>query len=116
MRFANFLNKNRQVKLIRKRLNHPTGLNFKDQNLMKAINCRVTPAAGYVINVCHLGKGYLDELDSSRKWTVLGQLQKISIVKEYLTLIELGFLEVVFSGGGGQFDPPPLFLFPKELI
>ena len=85
--------------MIRKRLNHLTGLNFKDQNLMKAINCRVIPAAGYAINVCHLGKGYLDELDSSGKWTVLGQLQKHFIVKKYLTLIELGFLEVVFSGG-----------------
>ena len=28
---------------------------------MKAINCRVIPVAGYVINVCNLGKGDLEE-------------------------------------------------------
>ena len=28
---------------------------------MKAINCRVVPVAGYVINVCNLGKGDLEE-------------------------------------------------------
>ena len=33
-----------------------------------------------------------------------------------LTLIRLGFLRVVFTGGGGgQFDPPPL-IFQEELI
>ena len=30
---------------------------------MKAINCQVIPVAGYVMNVCNLGKGELDELD-----------------------------------------------------
>ena len=30
---------------------------------MKAINSRVIPVAGYVMNVCHLGKNELDELD-----------------------------------------------------
>ena len=28
---------------------------------MKAINCRVIPVAGYVINACNLGKGDLEE-------------------------------------------------------
>ena len=36
---------------------------MNDQNLMKAINSRVIPVAGYVMNVCHLGKNDLDELD-----------------------------------------------------
>ena len=36
---------------------------MNDQNLMKAFNCRVIPVAGYVMNVCNLGKGELDELD-----------------------------------------------------
>ena len=31
--------------------------------MMKAINSRVIPVAGYVMNVCHLGKNELDELD-----------------------------------------------------
>ena len=53
----------RVKKEIRKWLNHPNELNLNDQNLMKAINCRVIPAAGYVMNVCNLGKGDLDELD-----------------------------------------------------
>ena len=39
------------------------GLNLNDKNLMKAINCRVIPVAGYVKNVCNLGKGDLEELD-----------------------------------------------------
>ena len=30
---------------------------------MKAINCRVTPVADYVLNVCNLGKGDLDKLN-----------------------------------------------------
>ena len=50
-------------KEIRRRLDHLTGLNLNDKNLMKAINCRVIPVAGYVMNVCNLGKGDLDELD-----------------------------------------------------
>ena len=36
---------------------------MNDKNLMKAINCRVIPVAGYIMNVCNLGKGDLDELD-----------------------------------------------------
>ena len=36
-------------------------------------------------------------------------------INEFLTLIRLGFLRVVFpGGGGGQFDPP--FIFLEELI
>ena len=50
-------------KEIRKRLDHLTELNLDDQNLMKAINCRVIPVAGYVMNVCHLEKGELEELN-----------------------------------------------------
>ena len=53
----------RVKKEIRRRLDHLTGLNLNDKNLMKAINCRVIPVAGYVMNVCNLGKGDLDELD-----------------------------------------------------
>ena len=52
---------------IRKRLDYLTGLNLNDENLMKAINCRVIPVAGYVMNVCNLGKGDLDELDMTVK-------------------------------------------------
>ena len=38
-------------------------------------------------------------------------------IKQYLTLIKLGFLKVVFSGGGGgQIDPlPPTLYFQKNL-
>ena len=49
-------------KEIRKRLDHLMGLNLNDKNLMKAINCQVIPIAGYVMNVCNLGKGDLEEL------------------------------------------------------
>ena len=48
---------------ITKRQDHLTGLNLNDKNLMKAINCRVIPVVGYVMNVCNLRKGDLDELD-----------------------------------------------------
>ena len=53
----------RVKKEIRKRLDHLTGLNLNDKNLMKAINCRIIPVIGCVINICNLGKGDLDELD-----------------------------------------------------
>ena len=52
---------------IRRRLDHLTRLNLNDKNLMKAINCQVIPVAGYVMNVCNLGKGDLDELDIAVK-------------------------------------------------
>ena len=39
------------------------GLHLNNQNLMKAINCRVISVAGYVMNMCNLEKGELDELD-----------------------------------------------------
>ena len=50
-----------------RRLDHLMGLHLNDQNLMKAINCRVIPVAGYFMNVCNLGKGELDELDNTVK-------------------------------------------------
>ena len=53
----------RAKKKIRKRLDHLTELNVNDKNLMKAINCRVISVAGYVMNVCNLGKSDLDKLD-----------------------------------------------------
>ena len=53
----------RAKKEIRKRLDHLTELNVNDKNLMKAINCRVISVAGYVMNVCNLGKSDLDKLD-----------------------------------------------------
>ena len=54
-------------KEIRKRLDHLTGLKLNDQNLMKAINNRAIPVAGYVMNECNLGKGELDELEKIMK-------------------------------------------------
>ena len=54
-------------KEIRRRLDHLIGPNLNDKNLMKAINCRVIPVAGYVMNVCNLGKGDTDELDMTVK-------------------------------------------------
>ena len=57
----------RAKKEIRKWLNHLTRLNLNYKNLMKAINCRVILVAGYVMNVCNVGKGDLDELDMTVK-------------------------------------------------
>ena len=53
----------RVKKELRKRLDHLTRLNLNDQNLTKAFNCRVIPVADYVMNLCNLEKGDLDELD-----------------------------------------------------
>ena len=55
---------------IRKRLDQLVSLNLNDQNLVRAINCRVIPVAGYIINVCRFGKGELDELDKILKTTL----------------------------------------------
>ena len=57
----------RLKKEIRKKLDHLTGLNLNDQNLMKAINCPVIPVTGYVMNVFNLGKCDLDGLDMTVK-------------------------------------------------
>ena len=40
-----------------KRLEQLIEVNLNDENLVKAINSRVVPVAGYVMNVCNLGKG-----------------------------------------------------------
>ena len=53
----------RVKKDIRKRLDHLAGHNLNNENLTKAINSRVIPVAGYVMNVCNPGKNYLDVLD-----------------------------------------------------
>ena len=57
----------RVKKEIRRRLDHLTGLNLNDKNLMKVITCRVIPVAGYKMNVFNRGKGDSDELDMTVK-------------------------------------------------
>ena len=57
----------RVKKEIRKRLDHLRELSLNDKNLMKAINGRVTPVAGYVMNVYNIGKSDLDDLDMTVK-------------------------------------------------
>ena len=39
------------------------GKQLNDENLMNAINCRVMPVAGYLMNACTLGKRNLEDLD-----------------------------------------------------
>ena len=56
----------RVTKKIR-RLDHLTRLNLNDENLMKAINSPVISVADYVMNVCNLRKGDLDELNVTVK-------------------------------------------------
>ena len=48
---------------IRKRTKQLVNRNLNDKHLMQAINTRVIPVAGYIMNVCHLGKGEVEELD-----------------------------------------------------
>ena len=57
---------------IRRRLDHLTRLNLNDKNLMKAIICQVIPVAGYVMDVCNLGKTDLEKLDMTVK-SLLGE-------------------------------------------
>ena len=63
----------RAMKEIRKRLDHLTELNVNDKNSMKAINCRVISVAGYVMNVCNLGKSDLDKLDMTCQKVYYGE-------------------------------------------
>ena len=53
----------RVKKEIKKRLEQLVKMNLNDQNLMKTINCRIVPVAGYVMNACSLRKGDIVELD-----------------------------------------------------
>ena len=39
-----------------------TKTSLNDENLVKAINCRLIPVAGYIMNVCNLSKGDRNEL------------------------------------------------------
>ena len=53
----------RVKKEIAKRLEQLIEVNLNDENLVKAINSRVVPVAGYVMTVCNLRKGDIEELD-----------------------------------------------------
>ena len=57
----------RVKKEIKKRTEHLVKLHLNYKNLMKAINSRVIPVAGYIINVCVIRKGELEELDKMVK-------------------------------------------------
>ena len=48
---------------VRKRLEQLVGKQLNDENLMKAINFKVITVAGYLMNVCTLAKGDLEDLD-----------------------------------------------------
>ena len=48
---------------MQKRMDQLIKLELYDKNLIRAINCRVIPVAAYIMNVCNLGKGELEELD-----------------------------------------------------
>ena len=50
-------------KEIKKGTEHLLKLHLNDKNLMKTINCRVIPVAGYIMNVCVIRKGELEELN-----------------------------------------------------
>ena len=52
----------RVKKEIKKRTEHLVMLHLNAKNLIKAINCRVIPVAGYIMNVCVIRKGELEEL------------------------------------------------------
>ncbi len=38
-------------------------LELYDKNLVRAVNCRVIPVAGYAMNICRFSKAELEELD-----------------------------------------------------
>ena len=63
----------RVKKEVAKRLEQVIEVNLNDENLVKAINSRVVPVAGYVINVRNLGKGDIEELDKIVKTTLRKQ-------------------------------------------
>ena len=57
----------RVKKEIKKRKEHLVKLHLNDKNLMKAINCKVIPVTGYIMNACVIRKGELEELDKMVK-------------------------------------------------
>ena len=57
----------RVKKEIKKREEHLVKLHLNDKNLIKAIDCKVIPVAGYIMNACVRRKGELEELDKMVK-------------------------------------------------
>ena len=53
----------RVKKDIKIRLEQITKTSLNDENLVKAVKCRVIPVAGYIMNLCSLTKGDINELD-----------------------------------------------------
>ena len=53
----------RVKKEIKKGTEHLVKLHLNDKNLMKVIKCRMISVAGYIMNVCVIRKGELEELN-----------------------------------------------------
>ena len=70
MRYTNSLDADKGKidvkKEIKIRLEHIMKASLNDEKLVKAINCRVIPVAGYIMNVCNLSKGDINEIDKNR--------------------------------------------------
>ena len=52
----------RVKKEMMKRLEQLMRMNLSDENLVKAITSRVVPVAGYIMNMCNLRRGDIEEL------------------------------------------------------
>jgi hypothetical protein len=59
--------KEQLLEAVERRTKELVELELNDKNLMKAINCRVIPVAGYLMNVCKFSKEDLDRLDKCVK-------------------------------------------------
>ena len=53
----------RVVKEMTEKMRSLTQLELYDKNLVRAVNCRVIPVAGYAMNVCRMNKEDLVEMD-----------------------------------------------------
>ena len=57
----------RVVKEMTERMRSLTQLELYDKNLVRTVNCRVIPVAGYAMNVCRMSKENLVEMDMTVK-------------------------------------------------
>ena len=56
-----------------KRMESITHLELYDKNLIRAVNCRVIPVAGYAMNICRFSKDDLVECDMVVKRKLRGE-------------------------------------------
>ena len=77
-----------------KRMESLTHLELYDKNLVRAVNCRVIPVAGYAMNICRFSKVQDDLVELDTVWLCKGNLGRRKSMGDKLVMKDCTFLVV----------------------